>query len=405
MASTPHIAVIGAGPAGLMAAETLARGGASVTIYDRMPSPARKFLIAGRGGLNLTHSEPLDDFIPRYGSAAEWLAPMIRAFTPADLREWCEGLGVETFVGSSGRVFPKNMKAVALLRNWLKRLDAMGVRYMPRHNWLGWQDGKLRFENAEKETLLVKADATLLSLGGASWPKLGSDGAWTKLMPDVTVTPLEPSNCGFVASWSEHFAQRFAGAPLKPVAVTHQKQTRQGEAMITAQGIEGGVIYALSSAIRDVINANGKADITLDLRPNMTQDTLTQKLQSQKRASKSLSTYLKGLGFSPLAVGLLRETASTDTLAAMDAKTLASRIKAIPVTLTSTSGITRAISSAGGIARSELNDDLMLKAMPGVFAAGEMLDWEAPTGGYLLQACFSTAIHAAKGILRYRKSA
>jgi uncharacterized flavoprotein (TIGR03862 family) len=400
-----NIAIIGAGPSGLMAAEILAGAGHAVTVYDRMPSPGRKFLIAGRGGLNLTHSEPLEQFIGRYGAAAEWLAPSIRAFPPEAVRAWCEGLGQETFVGSSGRVFPRSMKAVQLLRAWLKRLEQRGVRYAPRHNWQGWQGTALRFTDAGKNPVTVKADAVLLALGGASWPRFGSDGAWSGALSawGVRMAPWRPSNGGFVSPWSEYFRTRFAGMPLKPVALTHQGVSRQGEAMITAQGIEGGAVYALSAGLRDAIEAQGSALLQLDLRPGMALAALTQKLQAP-RANKSLSTYLRRAGFSPLAIALLREVTPPEELAQASAAVLAARLKSLPLILTATTGLARAISSAGGIAREAVNQDFMLHARPGVFVAGEMLDWEAPTGGYLLQGCFSTAVAAAHGILRYERS-
>ena len=396
-----QIAVIGAGPSGLMAAEILASAGHAVTIYDRMPSPGRKFLLAGRGGLNLTHSEPLESFIRRYGKAAEWLAPSLHAFAPDALRAWCEGLGQETFVGSSGRVFPRSMKAVGLLRAWLRRLEQLGVKYEPRYCWQGWDGAALRFSNAAREAVWVEPDAALLALGGASWPRLGSDGGWVNALwgSGVEVTPLMPSNCGFLISWSEYFSSRFAGMPLKPVTLTHDGLSRQGEAMITAQGIEGGGIYALSAALRDTIAARGSARLELDLRPTMSLEALTQKLRVP-RASKSFSTYLGKAGFSPLAIALLREVTPPEQLQA-GAEVLAARLKCLPLTLTATTGIARAISTAGGIARTAVTDDFMLHAKPGVFVAGEMLDWEAPTGGYLLQACFSTAYTAAQGMLRY----
>jgi len=403
MQQVKNIAIIGAGPSGLMAAEILAGSGYRVTIYDRMPSPARKFLIAGRGGLNLTHSEPLEPFLRRYGHAAEWLSPSIRAFPPEALRAWCEGLGQETYVGSSGRVFPRSMKAVQLLRAWLKRLEQLGVHYAPRHQWHGWHNGALRFTDAAQQTILVNADATLLALGGASWPRLGSDGAWTAILAaeSIALAPLRPANGGFTVSWSAHFASRFAGMPLKPITLTHETETRQGEAMITTQGMEGGVIYALSSALRESIDTTGSALLHIDLRPTQSLEALRTKLEAAPRANKSLSTYLRKAGFSPLAINLLRETTPPEVLAHYNAADLAVRLKAMPLTLTGTTGIARAISSAGGIAQEALTDHFMLRSKPGIFAAGEMLNWEAPTGGYLLQACFSTAVHAAHGIMRY----
>lgn len=400
---TPRtIAIIGAGPSGLFAAEILAGAGHRVTIYDHMPTPARKFLIAGRGGLNLTHSEALDAFIARYGAAADWLAPSIHAFTPSDLRNWCEGLGVETFIGSSGRVFPRSMKAVQLLRAWLTRLEQLGVAYAPRHRWFGWQGDALTFANtATHQTIHVHADATLLALGGASWPRLGSDGAWTTMLAahGIALAPLRPANCGFSTPWSPYLRERFAGQPLKPVSITHRGVTRQGEAMMTQNGIEGGVIYALSSQLREAIARDGSTLVHLDVRPAMTHEALAQKLQN--RANKSLSSFLRSAGFSSLIVALLHELLPTTTLKTASAETLATHLKSLPLTLTGTSGMARAISSAGGIMHNEVSDDFMLHKKTGVFVAGEMLDWEAPTGGYLLQACFSTAASAARGMIRF----
>lgn len=396
------IAIIGAGPSGLMAAEILAGAGHRVTIYDRMPSPARKFLIAGRGGLNLTHSEPLDAFMKRYGAAADWLSPSIHAFSPTQLREWCAGLGVETFVGSSGRVFPRSMKAVELLRTWLKRLEQLGVVYAPRHRWLGWAGDALCFEDATHTTLHVQADATLLALGGASWPRLGSDGTWATILAaeGIACAPLRPANCGFTTLWTPYLRARFQGQPLKPVTITHDGIARQGEAMITEHGIEGGVIYALSSAIREAIARHGSTIIHLDLRPTMTHAALSEKLRS--RANKSLPSFLRSNGFSPLAIALLHELTPPATLKTAHAETLAAQLKALPLLLTGIGHIARAISTAGGIVQHEVTDDFMLRKKPGVFVAGEMLDWEAPTGGYLLQACFSTAASAARGMHRWK---
>lgn len=397
MSANKHIAIVGAGPAALMAAEVLAQAGHSVDIYDRMASPARKLLIAGRGGLNLTHSEPLERFLTRYGDAEEWLSPAIHAFTPEALRAWCEGLGQETFIGSSGRVFPRSMKAVALLRAWLQRLDALGVRYHPRHHWYGWDSDALCFSPPHGD-LRVHADATLFALGGASWPRLGSDGGWVAAFQarGIAVNALAPANCGFITHWSDYLRERFAGAPLKPVAITHEGITRQGEALITTQGIEGGVIYALSGAIRKAIAREGKATIMLDLRPGMDVEALRKKLGT--RGNKSFHSFLRSANFSPLACALLREVAPLATEA-----NLAALIKALPLVLTAPAGMARAISTAGGIARNEVSDDYMLHSLPGTFVAGEMLDWEAPTGGYLLQACFSTGVAAAQGILRYSR--
>lgn len=393
---TQNIAIIGAGPAGLMAAEILASEGHVVNLYDRMPSPARKLLIAGRGGLNLTHSEPLDLFLTRYGEAADWLAPSIQDFSPEALRAWCEGLGEETFVGSSGRVFPKRMKASGLLRAWLKRLESLDVMYFARHQWLGWTGNgqELRFATPQGE-VTVLPDSTVLALGGASWPRLGSDGGWVKMLREagVDVAPLKPSNCGFTVDWSDFMRTRFAGQPLKPLAITHAGITRQGEAMLTEQGIEGGVIYALSAAMREAIARDGSAEILLDLRPTMDVEALRKKLGV--RGSKSLSAHLKSAGFSPLEIALLHEAVNVVAI-----EDIAATLKALPLIVTGTTGIGRAISSAGGIMRDAVTEHFMLKHKPGVYAVGEMLDWEAPTGGYLLQACFSTAVMAARAIVQ-----
>lgn len=367
-----------------------------------MPSLGRKFLMAGRGGLNLTHSEELENFIQRYGASSDWLAPHIQAFPPAALRTWCEELGQETFIGSSGRIFPRIMKAAPLLRAWLKRLDTLGVQYKPRHCWQGWQDDQLSFINAQQQIVLAKPDATLLALGGASWPRLGSDGGWVKILLEcgVEITSLCSANCGFITPWSDYFSTRFAGQPLKSVILTHKGVSYQGELMITAQGIEGGAVYALSSHLRESIEKEGSAILQLNLRPNMSQESLTQKLKAP-RGNQSLSTYLRKAGFSPVVIALLREVIPPEKLTNYTPQTLAAHLQSLPITLTATTSLARAISTAGGIKRSALNKDFMLHTKPGVFAAGEMLDWEAPTGGYLLQGCFSTAIAAAEGILKF----
>jgi uncharacterized flavoprotein (TIGR03862 family) len=400
--TSKHIAVIGGGPAGLMAAEILAGAGISVTVYDHMPSVGRKLLMAGRGGLNLTHGEPLETFLTRYGAAADWLAPHIRAFPPQMLRAWCEALGQETFVGSSGRIFPRSMKTAPLLRAWLKRLDGLGVRFAPRHHWQGWEGGALRFTDGNGQTVIVEPDATMLALGGASWPRLGSDGGWAALLEahGVVLAPMRPANCGFIVPWSNYFSTHFAGQPLKPVALTHDGVTRQGEAMITEKGLEGGVIYAMSSALREAIATKGSTVLHIDLRPGVACEALVRKLDVP-RGSKSLSSYLRGVGFLPLAVALLREVTPSAQLEGINPGALAARLKALPVPLTGVAGIARAISTAGGIRQEALTGNLMLRALPGVFAAGEMLDWEAPTGGYLLQGCFSTAVTAAHGALAF----
>ncbi len=399
-----HIVVIGGGPGGLIAAETLIQSGHSVTVYERKPTLGRKFLMAGRGGLNITHSEDLELFLTRYGAAKDYLEPLIRDFTPTDLRNWCEALGQETFTGTSGRVFPKALKASPLLRAWQDRMEQSGVRFMMQHDWRGWNDdGSLAFRNAAGEAQSVTADATILALGGASWPKLGSDGAWVAVLAQekVSISPLRPANCGFITAWSGIFSERFAGSPVKPVTITHAGITVQSEIMITANGVEGGGIYALSSAIREDISAHGSATITLDLRPGISIATLTERLQAP-RARQSLSTYLqKSGGLSPVAIGLLREATGGKDIPDQSPRALAAMIKALPLTLTAPFPIDRAISSAGGVEWRAVDSNFMLRQKPGVFIAGEMLDWEAPTGGYLLQATFATGIAAAKGVERW----
>lgn len=394
-----EIVIIGGGPAGLMAAEILAKAGQSVTVYERKPSVGRKFLMAGRGGLNLTHSENLSLFTGRYGERSVNLSPLIHEFSPDDLRQWCEGLGQETFVGSSGRVFPKAMKASPLLRAWLARLDALGVVFHLQHTWKGWRNGALLFTDAQGEEKTVTPDATLLALGGASWPSLGSDGAWMDFL-SIPVAPLRPANCGFALPWSDFMKQK-AGEPLKNIALTHAGKTVAGEMMIAENGIEGGAVYALSAPIREDILSTGRANIAIDLRPNLSAADIVQKL-SLPRGRQSLSTYLqKTLGLTSVQNTLLRE--ARPDVGRLNSEDLAVLVKAVPLTLIAPFPMGRAISSAGGIPFAELDGNLMLRQKPGVFAAGEMLDWEAPTGGYLLQATFATAIAAAKGILAWQK--
>jgi uncharacterized flavoprotein (TIGR03862 family) len=398
-------AIIGAGPAGLMAAETLALGGAAVTVYDAMPSVGRKFLMAGRGGLNLTHSEPLPAFLARYREAEPRLAAAIEAFPPGRLQAWCEALGQPTFVGTSGRIFPKSLKASPLLRAWLRKLDAMGVSFSMRHRWTGWDDsGRLLFQTPEGEKA-VEAGATVLALGGASWPRLGSDGGWVETVrgKGVGVSPIKPANCGFIVNWSDIFRERFEGAPLKGIALSFAGRGARGDAVITRDGIEGGAVYALSAELRDAILTSGQATLHIALRPDITPDDLIKRL-SVPRGKQTLSNWLrKAAALSPVAIGLLQEAAivSSVSLASLPAEKLAELINAVPIQLTSIVSIARAISSAGGIAFDELDADFMLRRLPGVFAAGEMLDWEAPTGGYLLQACFATGFAAGKGALQW----
>jgi uncharacterized flavoprotein (TIGR03862 family) len=403
--SESEVAIIGAGPAGLMAAETIAGAGVRVTVYDRMPSVARKFLMAGRGGLNLTHSEALDLFLARYGAARPRLRAAMEAFPPQALRAWSEALGQPTFVGSSGRVFPQAFKASPLLRAWLRRLDARGVRFALRHNWTGWDaSGALRFATPEGERS-VRPDATLLALGGASWPRLGADGTWTSLLVDkgVAIAPLKPANCGFLVGWSEIFRSRFEGQPLKGVQLRHGECSVRGEAVVTRHGLEGGGIYALSASLRDAIAANGETILQIGLRPDLPAAELVTRLSSP-RGKQSVSTFLrKAVGLSPVGIGLLQEAAARmgTPLGAMTADTLAVLIGGVPVVLTGPASIDRAISTAGGLVFDEIDDRFMLRRWPGVFVAGEMMDWEAPTGGYLLQACFATGVAAGKGVLEF----
>ena len=395
MAKRVH--VIGAGPAGLAAAERLARGGAAVTVHEAMPSPARKFLMAGRGGLNLTHSEPLERFVERYGAAAPVAAEWLARFSPTHLVGWAEGLGQATFVGSSGRVFPKAMKASPLLRAWLGRLAELGVEVRTRSRWTGRRDGGWVFATPDGERV-ERPEAVVLALGGASWPRLGSDGGWRGELEaaGVETAPFRPSNAGFDVRWSEVFARRFAGQPLKPVALTFGGTTVRGEAMATRYGLEGGAVYALSAGLREAIERDGSASLAVDLRPDLTVEALAARL-ARPRGKDSLSNWLrKAAGLSPVAAGLLREIPGE---VPAGADKLARRIKAVRLTLTGMQGLERAISSAGGVRLEAVDERLMLKALPGVFAAGEMLDWEAPTGGYLLQACFASGVVAAEGAL------
>ncbi|MCA1326164.1 TIGR03862 family flavoprotein [Herbaspirillum sp. alder98] len=399
-----HVAVIGAGPAGLMAAEVLSRHGASVDVYDAMPSAGRKFLLAGRGGMNITHSEALPDFLPRYGGRRDELAPFIRRFDNEQLRAWIHGLGIDTFVGSSGRVFPLEMKAAPLLRAWLHRLRESGVRFHMRHRWLGWDEhGALRLAGPDGE-ITVTANATLLALGGASWPRLGSDGAWAPLLQQrqVDVAALQPSNCGFELDWSEHFSTRFAGEPVKPVVASVARpnggmHNRRGEFVVTAKGVEGSLVYALSAPLRDAISAHGSVRLHLDLLPDWTLEKVQSEL-AHPRGARSMSSHLQSrLHLKGVKAGLLREVVSKEDFA--DPARLAQAIKALPLTLLRPRPLAEAISTAGGVSFEALDDGLMLRALPGVFCAGEMLDWEAPTGGYLLSACFATGHGAAAGVL------
>jgi uncharacterized flavoprotein (TIGR03862 family) len=389
----PRIAVIGAGPAGLAAAEAAAEAGASVTLFDRMPSPARKFLLAGRGGLNLTHSEPLDRFLSRYADADARLFDAVRAFPPEAVARWCEALGQRVFTGSSGRVFPVAMKASPLLRAWLARLESLGATLRTRHRWTGFAaDGALRFDTPDGD-MTHRADAVVLALGGASWPRLGSDAAWLSALPGVPVAPFVASNCGVGIAWSDAFRARFAGAPLKRIALACGGARVRGEAIVTDSGLEGGAVYALSAAIRAALAATGEALLTLDLRPDLDAAALSARLDGP-RGARSLANHLRVAGgLPPAAAALLRETP--------DDRPLSARAKALPLRVTGLAGLERAISSAGGLAWEALDDRFMLRAHPGVFAAGEMLGWDAPTGGYLLTACLATGRAAARGALSW----
>jgi uncharacterized flavoprotein (TIGR03862 family) len=399
------VAVIGAGPAGLMAAEVLAQGGADVTVYDSMPSAGRKFLMAGRGGLNLTHSEPLPQFLVRYREAMPHLKAAIETFSPQTLREWSEVLGQPTFVGSSGRVFPKAFKASPLLRAWLRRLDAKGVQFALRYRWTGWDErGQLLFQTPDGPRA-VDAGATVLALGGASWPRLGSDGSWadTLAAKGVSVSPLKAANSGFTVAWSDIFRDRFEGQPLKGVALSFGSHTVRGEAIVTRAGIEGGAVYALSAELREAILKSGQATLNIALRPDLEINDLIARL-SQPKGKQSFSNFLrKAAHLPPAAIGLLQEAAKAPgvSLSSLSPADLARLINAVPIQLNDIAPIARAISTAGGISFDELDTDFMIRRLPGVFAAGEMLDWEAPTGGYLLQASFATGAAAGRGALKW----
>lgn len=410
--------IVGGGPAGLMAAEVLARAGVAVTVHERMPSPGRKFLLAGHGGLNITHSEERDRFVARYGASADRIAPMLDAFGPDDLREWCAGLGEQTFVGSSGRVFPAAFRATPLFRAWLARLEELGVRIERRTLWSGWADGAdgaggLRITDAEGRTTEVASDVTIFALGGTSWPTLGSDGGWVGPFAErgVAVTPLRAANVGVRVDWSPIFADRFAGTPLKNVALTVRgprgtslNSPVRGDAMLTRTGIEGGPVYASGAAIRDALDAASlnpaaRCVLEVDLRPDLGVGQLADRLAHRRPKDSATNWLRRAIGLDPASIGLLREAG--DGQLPQDAAAMAALIKAAPVVVTGTMPIDRAISTAGGIAWSEVDECLMLRRLPGTFVAGEMLDWEAPTGGYLLQASFSTGVVAARGALEW----
>ncbi|MDP1609985.1 MAG: TIGR03862 family flavoprotein [Sulfuritalea sp.] len=400
------IVVIGGGPAGLMAAEVLSDAGLRVEVFDAMPSVARKFLLAGRGGLNLTHSEPPEQFVARYGARRAELGRWLAEFGPQQLRDWASGLGIETFVGSSGRVFPQEMKAAPLLRAWLHRLRRAGVVFHARHRWLGWDaDGALRFATPAGESK-VGAGATVLALGGGSWARLGSDGAWLPLLAarGVAVQPLRPANCGFDVAWSEHLRQRYAGTPVKNVSASFVApdgfdSTQDGEFLITEHGVEGNLIYALAAPLRDCIEATGGAIVRIDLAPGRDPRRLSDDL-AHPRGRDSLANHLRRrAGISGVKAALLYEFAAAGDLASP--QRLAAIIKSLPLRLEAPRPLDEAISSAGGVDFAALDDKLMLRVLPGCFCAGEMLDWEAPTGGYLLTACFASGRAAGLGVLRW----
>lgn len=396
----PLVTVVGGGPAGLMAAEVLTAGGVRVEVFDGMPSVGRKFLMAGRGGMNITHSEPLDSFLSRYGSRRAEITPLLESFGPDALRQWIHGLGIDTFVGTSGRVFPADMKAAPLLRAWLHRLRESGVAFHVRHRWCGWEkgSGELRFETPEGERR-VRADAVVLALGGGSWARLGSDGAWVSLLREkgIPLAPLRPANCGFDVAWSDYFRDRFAGQPVKPVAGSIAGRRQRGEFNVTATGIEGGLIYALSAPLRDQVAAAGSAILHLDLAPDRPLERLIAEL-SRPRGRDSLSNHLRRrVGIEGVKAGLLREMLPPEALARP--ASLAVAIKALPLRIEKPRPLDEAISTAGGVLFEALDEGLMLHELPGVFCAGEMLDWEAPTGGYLLTACLASGRVAGSAAL------
>lgn len=400
----PTAAVIGGGPAGLMAAEVLSQSGVTVTLYDAMRSVGRKFLLAGRGGLNVTHSEPLESFLNRYGASRPNIEPLLTTFGPDDLRAWVHDLGIDTFVGSSGRVFPAEMKAAPLLRAWLHRLRAAGVTFHMQHRWLGWDDnGALRFATPAGEKQVVP-EAVVLALGGGSWPKLGSDGGWVPLLQarSIDVAPLQPANCGFDVGWSDHFREKFAGTPVKTAVLQFKQFQQRGEFVITETGVEGSLIYAASSLLRDEIVANGRVTFHLDLAPDKSEAELGQRL-AKPRGSRSMASHLRSrVHLKGVKVGLLREIVPPTDFT--DPVRLAAAIKALPITLKAPRPLAEAISSAGGVTFTALDEALMLRSLPGVFCAGEMLDWEAPTGGYLLTACFASGRAAGIGALHWLKN-
>ena len=412
MTSTATVAVVGGGPAGMIAAERLATAGLEVVLFDRMAALGRKFLVAGRGGLNLTHSEPFEQFVTRYGAATTELVPLLDAFDPTALVEWCEGLGQPTFVGSSGRVFPTAFRANALLDAWTARLAELGVDIRTRHRWLGWDDdGALRFDAPSSETAAsdavapdgaaFAADATVLALGGASWPNTGSDGAWTEVLGEqqVAVAPLRPANSGFVVEWSEIMVRDFTGTPVKNVGVSVGAASARGELMITDTGLEGGALYAVSRELRDAVDAFGSAELLVDLLPDLDADAVAARLARRRPKDSTATVLRRHLGLDAVKVALLRDVTSNEIPG--DDPAMVALAKALPVRVLAPEGIERAISTSGGVRLDEVDEHLMLIRRPGTFVAGEMLDWDAPTGGYLLQASFSTGVAAANGVIAW----
>ncbi|MDC0457231.1 TIGR03862 family flavoprotein [Alphaproteobacteria bacterium] len=393
--------IIGGGPAGLMAASILSQNNYQVTIYERKPSLGRKFLLAGRGGLNITHSEKKEAFFKNYGKNSEIFKPIITQFSPQDLRKWCEQLGENTFVGSSGRVFPESFKASPLLRTWLSQLKTQKVIFKTKHDWLGWEDNKLLFKS-DNQDILVNSGLTILSLGGASWPQLGSDGSWVNILEkyNIEVSKLQPSNCGFFVNWSEIFANRFAGKPLKSVKIKYKEKIIKGEFVITKDGIEGGAIYTLSSLIREAINIDGEQKITVDLKPDFNINEINKRLSNIK-SNLSMTNYLrKNIKLSDVAIGLLMEIKHKKNSPKLTAQTLPYHIKNFELSLKKPFSIKKCISTAGGVSFNSVDKNFMLIKKPNVYVAGEMIDWEAPTGGYLLQACIASGFFVANNILK-----
>ncbi len=402
LAAAPHVVVVGGGPAGLMAAEVAATAGARVTVIEQMPSAGRKLLMAGRGGLNLTHSEDLERFLDRYGATRPAVEDAIRAFPPSALVAWAEQLGETTFVGTSGRVFPRAMKASPLLRAWLARLAGLGVTLLTRHRLVAVEAGpRVVVAGPDGTGTTLAPDAVVLALGGGSWPRLGADGGWVDLLAasGIAIHPFRPSNVGVAIAWSAQTAERFAGEPLKRIAASCGGMVQRGEAIITRTGLEGGAVYALSPAIREALDSGGTATLSLDLRPDIPADALAERLKTARKGDSRTNMLRKAAQLSPAAIAVLRDATTNDLPA--DPAALAALIKAVPLSVTALMGLTNAISSAGGIAVEEIDPHFMLQKLPGVFVAGEMIDWDAPTGGYLLQACLATGAAAGRGAIDF----